>query len=301
MKRRTAVFCLLLLSFAVLSGCCTFCKPKPLQCAGYPEKVCNKCGDNPVEVVLQQRLYATGLTDLVKTNIRSCLTFSIGVDIRTPIAKANLNACLERALTLEEKPRDVLIKIVDDALNNEQTLKSKEAWDRCYNEIVIGRPKVVLMDSPLEGVVYNKKTWESGGTNADEITDALKDLPILMYKETTSLLWHRDQQVLDMNPDLIIIHLSCFYSETDVRDSDNRFRSFLDYMHESHSRFLVYTRGPAKNASKETMDRWQKLLDFLHGEEWRDRLVDYQFSREHDTINFNDNDFKNTVKRLLQI
>ncbi len=301
MRRTIAVYCLLL-SFTILSDCCTFCKPKQLQCAGYPEKVCSKCGDNPVEVVLQARLYATGLTDLSKTQVRSCLTSSTDVEIRTsPIAKANLGACLERSYTPEANVRDVLIKIIDDTLNNEQTLKSKEAWDRCYNDIVIGKSKVVLMDSPLEGVVYNKKTWDSGGTNADEISDALKDLPILIYKETTSLLWHRDQQVLDMNPDLIIIHLSCFDSETDVKDSDKKFRSFLNYMRESHSRFLVYTRGPRADASEETKKRWKDLQDFLHGEEWRDRLELYQFPRGHGTINFNDSEFKKTVKKLMQI
>ena len=71
------------------------------------------------------------------------------------------------------------------------------------------RPVIVLMDSPLPGRVYDPRTLAAGGTNADDVTDALRDLPVLTRKENTSLMWHREEQVRAENPDLIISHLSC--------------------------------------------------------------------------------------------
>ena len=46
------------------------------------------------------------------------------------------------------------------------------------------RPVVVLMDSP--GRAYDAATKDAGGTNADDVSDALRDLPVVMFKENTS-------------------------------------------------------------------------------------------------------------------
>jgi hypothetical protein len=103
---------------------------------------------------------------------------------------------------------------------------------------------VVIMDSPLRDVVYDQAAWLKGRTNADELTEMLKDLPgVVLYKETTSLQWEREDQVLKMHPRLIIIHASCFYDSTNVVDPDRKFFSFLQYLASSDARFLVYSRG----------------------------------------------------------
>src|SRR5687768_6807381 len=44
------------------------------------------------------------------------------------------------------------------------------------------RPVIVLMDSPLPGRVYDPRTLAAGGTNADDLTDALRDLPVAIEK-----------------------------------------------------------------------------------------------------------------------
>jgi len=75
------------------------------------------------------------------------------------------------------------------------------------------RPVVVLMDSPLPGRVYDQRTFAAGGTNADDISDALQDLPVTVQKENTSAMWHREEQVVRQNPDLIVSHLSCLLDE----------------------------------------------------------------------------------------
>lgn len=103
---------------------------------------------------------------------------------------------------------------------------------------------VVIMDSPLREVVYDQAAWLKGRTNADELTEMLKDLPgVVLYKETTSLQWEREDQVLKMHPRLLIIHASCFYDSTNVVDPDRKFFSFLQYVASTDARFLVYSRG----------------------------------------------------------
>lgn len=117
-------------------------------------------------------------------------------------------------------------------------------------------PVVVLMDSPLPGRVYDPRTAAAGGTNADDITDALRDLPILIEKENTSPMWHREEQVLRHNPDLIVSHLSCLFDERVAPEGDparqqlfnvavERLVSFFAYVAENNprTRFFIYSRG----------------------------------------------------------
>ena len=117
------------------------------------------------------------------------------------------------------------------------------------------QPVVVLMDSPLEGRVYDPRTLTAGGTNADDITDALRGLPIVTLKENTSPMWHREEEVLAQNPDLIISHLSCLYDQRVVNDptvrrhlfdmAQTRLVGFFGYVAavNTRTRFLVYSRG----------------------------------------------------------
>jgi hypothetical protein len=115
---------------------------------------------------------------------------------------------------------------------------------------------VVLMDSPLQGRVYDPRTVAAGGTNADDVSDALRELPIVISKENTSPMWHREEQVRQQNPDLVIGHLSCLMDERvangdqAVRDhlfdiAQNRLLGLFAYLASNNprTRFLVYTRG----------------------------------------------------------
>ena len=118
------------------------------------------------------------------------------------------------------------------------------------------QPVIVLMDSPLEGRVYDPRTLAAGGTNADDITDALRGLPIVTHKENTSPMWHREEEVRQQNPDLIVSHLSCLYDQR-VADrsgeyqkqlfnmAQHRLTAFFGYVASVNPRtkFLVYSRG----------------------------------------------------------
>ena len=128
-------------------------------------------------------------------------------------------------------------------------------------------PVIVMMDSPLEGRVYDARTLAAGGTNADDITDILRPLKVVTYKENTSPMWHREEQVRQANPDLIISHLSCLYDVRVAKGdpelsrylfnlSENRLTQFFGYLGalNSRTRFLVYSRG--RYVSKEAEAKW---------------------------------------------
>ncbi|MBA3848278.1 MAG: serine/threonine protein kinase, partial [Planctomycetes bacterium] len=118
------------------------------------------------------------------------------------------------------------------------------------------RPVVVLMDSPLPGRVYDPLTLAAGGTNADDVSDALRDLPVLTYKENTSPMWHREEQVREQNPDLVVSHLSCLLDQRLAQGdrslddhlfdiAQSRLTGFFGYLATSNprTRFLIYSRG----------------------------------------------------------
>ena len=117
-------------------------------------------------------------------------------------------------------------------------------------------PVIVLMDSPLKGRVYDPRTLAEGGTNADDVTDALRELRLAVRKENTSAAWHREEQVVGENPDLIVGHLSCLLDArfgegqpAALGDhlfelAENRFITFLAYVaaRNPRTRFIVYSR-----------------------------------------------------------
>jgi serine/threonine protein kinase len=117
-------------------------------------------------------------------------------------------------------------------------------------------PVIVLMDSPLADRVYDPRTLASGGTNADDITDILRDLDVQLHKETTSPAWHREEQVLKQRPRLVVAHLSCLRDDRGVQEGSpihdllrdgawDRFRTLMAYWGsvEPQTRFLLYSRG----------------------------------------------------------
>ena len=129
------------------------------------------------------------------------------------------------------------------------------------------RPVIVLMDSPLPGRVYDPRTEAAGGTNADDLTDALRTLPVVIHKETTSPSWHREDQVVRQNPDLVVSHLSCLYDERvgeGLKAVDEHLFSLAEsrlvlsfgYVAEANprTRFLAYSRHRFGDASGQ--ERW---------------------------------------------
>jgi hypothetical protein len=142
------------------------------------------------------------------------------------------------------------------------------------------QPVIVLMDSPLPGRVYDPRTLAAGGTNADDVTDALRDLPVSIRKENTSAVWHREAQVIGENPDLIVSHLSCLLDARVANDqravfdhllevAENRLLMFFAYVAAGNPRaqFVVYSRGVIEDKGGEAAwaGSWEARLPVLRG------------------------------------
>ncbi len=123
-----------------------------------------------------------------------------------------------------------------------------------------GPPVIVLIDSPHPERVYDPETRKTGGTNADDLTDLLRDLPVVLLKENSNATWHREYQVLQQNPALIVAHRSSFYDTTlfdpkvygDVGHTaqfaalaHDKFDSFMGFIGQGNpeTRFIIYSRG----------------------------------------------------------
>ena len=166
------------------------------------------------------------------------------------------------------------------------------------------RPVVVLMDSPLPGRVYDLRTAAAGGTNADDITDALRDLPVAIEKENTSPTWHREDQVLRANPDLIVSHLSALLDERVAQGQESilehlhinardRLLSFFGYVAATNprTRFLVYSRAAFTDSevAAQWVKDWETRLPAMRG-----RLHTFHVPGDH-AATFRDADTARTL------
>ncbi len=111
---------------------------------------------------------------------------------------------------------------------------------------IAAKPIVYLMDTRVSrNVVYSQGTWDLGATNAHDIREILRDLPIDSRVETVNPKWRGEQTILDANPALILIHYSCFYGHSNPHDDEKRFQEFLRYIVQTNRQvqFLVYSRS----------------------------------------------------------
>jgi serine/threonine protein kinase len=79
-------------------------------------------------------------------------------------------------------------------------------------------PLIYLMDTTAPLGVYDAQTRSRGGTNADDLSDLLGDLPVSIARETLSPLWHREHEVMSQQPRLILVHRSAFAHQPGIED-----------------------------------------------------------------------------------
>ena len=103
-------------------------------------------------------------------------------------------------------------------------------------------PLVILMDSHHPARVYDEETRAANATNADVLSDVLLDLPIRRQRESIGPEWHRDEELLRFNPDLIVIHYSGF-RQGDGSGPRERLRLLISFFGESDTQFLIYSRA----------------------------------------------------------
>jgi len=101
-------------------------------------------------------------------------------------------------------------------------------------------PVVVLMDTSAPRGVYSQETRDKSGTNADVLNDILRDLPIVIHKESIGSTWDREDQIIKQQPDLVLIHRSGFF----------------------HSMNLELGFGYPDEPTSYDEKRWRRLYDF---------------------------------------
>lgn len=155
-------------------------------------------------------------------------------------------------------------------------------------------PIVVIMDTYAPRGVYEAETREKGGTNADDLNELLRDLPINIVKETIGATWEREDQVLAQRPELILVHRSGFFhamaqefafaypDDTKHFDektfrrlyevAENKLVATLGYIGRSSpdTKFVVYSRGTGGGWTDEAYRvAWVKAVEgrfpFLKG------------------------------------
>jgi hypothetical protein len=134
-----------------------------------------------------------------------------------------------------------------------------------------GPPVIVLLDSTHPERIYDASTRAEGGTNADDLTNVLRSLPVVLVKENTSATWNREDEVLRQNPALIVAHASSFFDATFGGNREfglltsslalDKFAMFLGYVAQGNPRtkFLVYSRGAWQNS--EDRQKWVESVE----------------------------------------
>jgi hypothetical protein len=173
------------------------------------------------------------------------------------------------------------------------------------------QPVVFLMDTHAPKGVYDLETRINSGTNADDLNDLLRDLPVLLHKETLGSRWHREDQILKQLPDLILIHRSAFFHSFNLEVGlgyppfddpeheamvlriyeliDSKLMAFLGYvaLGDSQTKFLVYSRGRGGQWPEEDQKVWvaeaEKRFPQLEG-----RLFTMKVPGGSDTASFRD-------------
>jgi hypothetical protein len=126
------------------------------------------------------------------------------------------------------------------------------------------RPKkVVVMDNPV--LVYDEQTRDSNGNNIDDITKILQDRSTTTLDvevepiSTNTGNWDFNALVVRKNPDLIIVHASCFYKVTNIRDPEGKFRDFLRHVgtYLPNTKLLIYSRA-FERITREDIARYER-------------------------------------------
>ena len=109
--------------------------------------------------------------------------------------------------------------------------------------------KIVFMDSTVKANIYDRANKAKGIINSHllrDIVNSIEGINAVLIVEPTNFEWKYEDNIIKMNPDLIVIHYSAFEIETVGHNDDrakSKFRSFLRYFRDTKCKFLIYTRG----------------------------------------------------------
>jgi hypothetical protein len=206
------------------------------------------------------------------------------------------------SMTIRVSAAQLVIDVSNYSLRGEQGIRSRlQALSSPTIEprIVFHPPsfRVVVMDSWLPELIYKPEI----GSNAAVLLPLLKDLRELRFStERTDPGWDLHQQVFENNPDLIVIHASCFLRHTRQPPAlasldQDPFNAFLKYIAPTKAKFLVYSRVLYASSEEDEGKRLEALEPRL-----KDR-VKFFYAKDHFKTGPELTRFKQTVKDILQL
>ncbi len=168
-------------------------------------------------------------------------------------------------------------------------------------------PVVVLMDARAENAVYDPDIFKNHGTNADVLTHVLDGMGLKLLPEPLSFGWHNEKRILDLHPDLVLIHRSGHFHEMngDLENggfnwenpkhgiqpeehwqrlydiADDKLIAFIGLIGTEclHTKFVVYSRGTDihwqdSDWRKEWVDKVSERFPRLHKDRIRTMLIE---------------------------
>jgi pimeloyl-ACP methyl ester carboxylesterase len=103
----------------------------------------------------------------------------------------------------------------------------------CGMSARLSNPTIALVDSRHLNAIYDTQTRSDGGTNNNDIADALdgdafrQEFHPDIFGTLVFRLWADDNQVLARQPDVVILHINAFNDEHNSNGSPERLREFL--------------------------------------------------------------------------
>lgn len=177
----------------------------------------------------------------------------------------------EISITAQVSAAKIVVDVSEYSVRRQELVKDKLTKLSSLDQTpkIFFQPQVfdvLLMDSTLPVLQYDQNI----GPNAKLLTPLLYDLRYLKFdNESTDPGWRDFDQVLQNEPDLIIIHASCFLNHTrqprqlELLDPTNMFHAFLRYMAPKKTKFLVYSR--VVQDEKQEAQRLEELDPRLRG------------------------------------
>lgn len=262
------------------------------------------CGGrcNPYLERLAYSVKNAGIDRALVLDSEKCGDLTLGLGAKDKdFAKAAAKGCIRSNKKIDAKTRDWVLKKADEVTVSDQE------YDSWLQSCTSSRKYVLLMDSRLPKVVYCKHSRETGQTNTDDILKLLSGVQgITVGIEPTHLEWSRVDRVLNVRPNLILLHASAFYEETKAPEANKRVLTFLEALKGRNIKVLVYTRGlpdarvgdsPEERAALE--QRWKNILNAEKKYEFVSLFI---MPRGHEAC-FTDPDdgapFRNAVVELL--
>lgn len=88
----------------------------------------------------------------------------------------------------------------------------------------------------------------------------------MLIRELASPTWDREEELIKMDPRLVIVHMSCFDGGQRGTNGYHRLSAFLRRMAEAtECSFLVYTRSPDSLDSPSVQSAWRDARAALDG------------------------------------